>query len=108
MVTLEGRPVAQRDRAGVYGSTCASGLDDFAGISPAPDWIWGALWDLNPSTSHLGTCVATSHWTNRQRHKQYRGEHPETWNGVMLSVDSDCANGPMFGDLDRLIDSACL
>jgi hypothetical protein len=72
------------------------------------DWIWAAYYDSNPSTSHLGTCVATSHWTNHQRHKQYRGPHNEEWNNQTLSVDSDCANGPMFGVSDRLVDSACL
>lgn len=95
-------------KAGVYGSTCASGLDKFWGISPAPDWIWAAKWDNNPSTSSLGTCVATSHWTNHQRHKQYRGTHTETWNGQTLSVDSDCANGPMWAIHDGLYDSTCL
>lgn len=96
------------EKAGVYGSTCGSGLDKLWGLSPTPDWIWGALWDGNPSTSHLGTCVATTHWTTHQRHKQYAGSHNETWNGQTLNVDSDCANGPMFASSDQLRDSTCL
>lgn len=96
------------EKAGVYGSTCGSGLDKLWGLSPKPDWIWGALWDGNPSTSHLGTCVASTHWTSRQRHKQYAGGHNETWNGQTLNVDSDCANGPMFASSDQLRDSTCL
>jgi hypothetical protein len=99
---------APNQKAGVYGSTCASGLDNFVTINPAPDWIWGAKWDSDPSTSNLGTCVAASHWSFHQRHKQYRGPHNETWNGVTLNVDSDCANGPMYGVSNRLIDGTCL
>jgi hypothetical protein len=95
------------EKAGVYGSTCASGIDKLWGLSPALDWVWGAWWNGNPSTSNY-TCVSASHWTNHQRHKQYEGGHSETWNGVTMTVDSDCANGPMFGTIDRLIESDCL
>lgn len=95
-------------KAGVYGSTCGSGIDKFWGLSPALDWVWGANWNGNPSTANFGSCVNATHWTNHQRHKQYAGPHSETWNGTTMTVDSDCANGPMFGVFDRLIESACL
>jgi hypothetical protein len=86
-------PPAQK--AGVYGSTCASGLSALAGVSPRPDYITGAAWDGVKSTSTM-PCISSSSWTNHQRHKQYRGDHSETWNGVKATVDSDCSNGPVY------------
>ena len=79
--------------AGVYSSTCAGFIDQFASIARPPDFIEGAAWDGNPSTSEL-PCVSSSDWVNQQRHKQYQGAHNETWNGVTLNVDSTCSNGP--------------
>jgi hypothetical protein len=80
--------------AGVYGSTCASWLQSYAGGHPPPDFIWGASWDGNQSTSSM-PCVSPAGWASRQRLKQYTDGHHETWNGVMLNIDSDCADGPL-------------
>ncbi|MBO0870174.1 MAG: DUF1906 domain-containing protein [Micromonosporaceae bacterium] len=92
-------PVAQL--AGVYGSSCASALAAFASLNPAPDYIWAANWDNNPSTQSL-SCVSSGLWSNHQRHKQYAGGHNETWNGVTLNVDSDCSDGPVYPGPDSL------
>jgi hypothetical protein len=93
--------------AGVYSSTCSGFVDQFAGLSPAPDFIDGADWDENPSTSTM-SCVSASHWTHQQRHKQYQGGHNETWNGVTLNVDSDCADGPTVALASYHGNNACL
>jgi hypothetical protein len=85
--------VAPAQTAGVYSSSCSGHLDDYAAIAHPPDFIDGADWDGNPSTSAI-SCVSSSHWTQHQRHKQYQGGHNETWNGVTINVDSDCSNGP--------------
>lgn len=98
-VTQAHVPTAQK--SGVYGSTCGSGLANFATISPAPDFIDGASWDGIKSTRTM-PCVSSSSWTNRQRHKQYRGDHNETWNGVTISVDNDCSNAPVYPGPDEL------
>ncbi len=38
--------------------------------------------------------AAVSHyWTYDERHHQFTGSHNETWNGVTLNIDNDCANG---------------
>jgi hypothetical protein len=94
-------PPAQK--SGTYGSTCGSTLDSFASIARPPDFIWGAQFSSPPvpSTSSM-SCVNSGHWVFNQRHKQYRGTHNETYNGVTLSVDNDCANGPVFFLFDRL------
>jgi hypothetical protein len=63
--------------------------------------IDGAAWDGVKSTRSM-PCVGSGLWTNRQRHKQYRGDHNETWNGVTLSVDNDCSNGPVYPGPDEL------
>jgi hypothetical protein len=91
--------------AGVYGSTCASSLQTYAGGHPPPDFIWGASWDGNQATSAM-PCVSPSSWASHQRLKQYRGGHHETWNGVTLNIDSDCANGPL-APRGRSIDASC-
>lgn len=93
--------VAPAQRAGVYGSSCSSGLDSYASIGNVPDFIHGANWNGNRSTSDL-PCIPSYHWTQRQRHKQYQGGHNETWNGVTMNIDSDCSNGPVYPGPDAL------
>lgn len=80
--------------SGVYGSACNSYLNDFASMARPPRFIVPAQWDSNPSTSVL-SCVGGGYWTNHQRIKQYRGGHNETWGGVTINIDSQCANGPL-------------
>jgi hypothetical protein len=92
-VTQAHVPTAQK--SGVYGSACASGLSTFASLSPAPDFITGADWDNVKSVRSM-SCISSSSWTGSRRHKQYRGDHSETWNGVTISVDSDCSNAPTY------------
>jgi hypothetical protein len=89
--------------AGVYGSGCASHLVDFSVGSPPPDFIWGADWSGNGSTATIA-CVPAQAWVASQRLKQYVGGHPETWNGVTLNIDTDCANAtvaPTGGGTDN-------
>lgn len=86
--------VAPAQVSGVYGSACASFLSDFATLARPPQFIWAANWDNNPSTSTL-SCISGSYWANHQRLKQYQGDHNETWGGVTINIDSNCANGPV-------------
>jgi hypothetical protein len=96
--------VAPAQLAGVYGSSCGSGLSSYASIGNVPDFIHGANWNGTLSTSDLA-CVSSSYWTGRQRHKQYQGGHNETWNGVTMNIDSDCSNGPVYPGPDALTSS---
>lgn len=91
---------------GYYGSTCNPSLDNFATIARPPDFVWGANQNGNPSTSTF-SCVQPYYWTTSQRHKQYVGTHAETWGGVTLSIDTDCANGPMY-TIEWGTDTSCL
>jgi hypothetical protein len=80
---------------GVYGSTCSSNLDVLAGVSPVIDYIHGAQWNNNPDTTQM-QCVASSHWVNHQRLKQYTVNQDAGPQGVPgLIVDYDCGNGPV-------------
>jgi hypothetical protein len=85
---------APSQTAGVYGSSCNSYLNDFGTMARPPQFIVPAQWDNNPSTSAL-SCVSRGYFTKHQRIKQYRGDHNETWGGVTINIDSQCANGPL-------------
>lgn len=93
--------VAPAQAAGVYTSTCAGHLDDFATIANRPNFIDGADWDGVPSTGAL-SCVATNYWIHHQRHKQYQGGHNVTYNRVTLNVDSRCADAQVYGTSSRV------
>ncbi len=98
--------LAPAQKAGYYGSSCASDVDGMASANPVPDYINGANYSSGTSTSNI-PCVASYHWTQHQRLKQYRGSHYETWNGVTLKIDSNCANGPVAPSASGY-DAACL
>jgi len=89
--------LAPAQKSGTYGSACSSYIDDFASDGNPPDFIWPADWGNGMSTSTV-SCVSSSHWTSNQRHKQYAGGHNETYGGVTLNIDTDCANGPVYGN----------
>jgi hypothetical protein len=93
--------VAPAQTAGVYTSTCGGYLADFAQIKHPPDFADGAQWDNNPSTRSF-TCVSSTFWVYEQRHKQYRGGHNQTENGVTLNIDSRCAYGAVYGAATRI------
>lgn len=99
--------VAPAQVAGYYGSSCASAVDAMSTLANVPNYINGADWDGNPSTSDI-SCVPSTHWVYHQRLKQYRGGHNETWNGVTLNIDSNCANGPLAPSATSWNNQACL
>lgn len=81
---------------GIYGSTASSFLSDLT-TSPAPSFIWGALYETPPNSSTADLPpVPSGDWANNQRLKQYEGTHTETYGGVGLSIDNDNADGPMY------------
>jgi len=84
-----------RQVSGIYGSDCGSKLDNIAGIPRPPDFVWGAFYNGNPNPANL-VCLGSQQWSHHKRHKQYRGGHDETWNGVTLNVDNNGSDGPVF------------
>lgn len=92
--------------AGVYGSTCASRLNDLASLSPPPDNIWGG--DGSGSHTSTMTCVDNGYWVSNQRLKQYTAGHNETYGGVTIQIDNDCANGTLAPSFQYGTEPACL
>jgi hypothetical protein len=79
---------------GYYGSSCASADSEMWTINPRPSYLWGANYRRSAKVSRM-SCVAPDIWPHRL--KQYSGGSRVTENGVTLSVDKDCANGPVYG-----------
>jgi len=85
--------------SGVYGSSCASNISDFAAISDIPDAIWPAgggffSTEYDPNATIWGNrCVADDLWNNHQRIYQYTEGHQETWGRVSLTIDSNVIDG---------------
>jgi len=52
-----------------------------------PDVVWTARWDGVGSTSEK--LLTSTQWANRQRVKQYRGDHQETWGGARVNIDTN-------------------
>ncbi len=92
--------VAPAQKAGLYSSSCAGYLSDFRYIAHYPDFIDAADWDNSASVGGI-SCVPSNYWWNHQRHKQYRGGHNATYNGVTLNIDSRCSDGPVYGAASR-------
>jgi hypothetical protein len=85
--------------SGVYGSSCAANISDFATISDIPDAIWPAGGGFSSTqydqyaTVWGNRCVPDTLWNNHQRIYQYTSGHQETWGGVSLNIDSNVIDG---------------
>jgi hypothetical protein len=90
---------ASGNLAGVYGSSGASNLSDFAEIDNVPDAIWpagGGFWstEYSPSATVWGNdYLPDDLWNEHQRIYQYTAGHQETWGGVSLTIDCDVIDG---------------
>lgn len=85
-------------RAGVYGSSCGSAINDWAGIAHPPDDVWIAEWNDNTNVYGV-SCVNSGYWIYSQRHHQYHndGSTAESYGGVSFIVDRDCTEGHVAG-----------
>lgn len=77
--------------SGVY-SSASGAITDMARYYTSstwaiPDVVWTARWDGIASTSEK--VLTSRQWATRQRIKQYRGDHKETWGGVRINIDSN-------------------
>ncbi|MBA3946592.1 MAG: DUF1906 domain-containing protein [Herpetosiphonaceae bacterium] len=85
-------------RTGVYGSSCSSHPMDWTTFNPPPDDVWLASYPSPSPPSVLGLpCIGDGYWSQHQRHHQYTTTHDETYAGVTISIDSDCAEGVVAG-----------
>jgi photosystem II stability/assembly factor-like uncharacterized protein len=91
---------ARANKAGVYGSSCGSAINDFATLGSNPDAVWPANWLLPAQYRSNATvwgvaCLIDDHWYDHQRIRQYAGGHNETWGGIALTIDSNVIDGPV-------------
>ncbi len=104
---------ARGSKAGVYGSSCGSGINDFASISNVPDAIWPANWFTpyqyrSDATVWDVACLSNGIWGNHQRIRQYAGGHSETWGGVTLNIDSNVIDGIVASSLPTISEKSLL
>jgi photosystem II stability/assembly factor-like uncharacterized protein len=85
--------------SGVYGSPCGSAMSDYASSPNVPDAVWLAQWitpaRYRPSVSLNTSCVSNTLWANRQRMRQYAGDHREAWGNGVLTIDSNVIDAPV-------------
>lgn len=85
-------------QSGVY-SSGASGIADLVDRLGSgylhPDHIWIANWDGRRTADD--PYVPDDAWSDRQRIRQYRGGHDETWGGVTINVDNNYVEGGTVG-----------
>lgn len=93
------------NRAGVYGSACASYVSDWAALSAPPDDVWPAAWNYSSYNVYASVwnvpCVDNMYWVNHQRLRQYAGGHNEVWGGLTFNIDSNIADGHVAGTNGR-------
>jgi hypothetical protein len=94
-------------RAGVYGSSCASRPIDWVSLPNVPDDVWLAAANNRPSVRGL-PCLADGYWSYHQRLHQFTVGHDETYGGVRLFIDADCADGHVSPDAVAGVDTSCL
>jgi hypothetical protein len=94
-------------RAGVYGSSCASRPIDWVTLPNVPDDVWLAAANNRPSVRGL-PCLADGYWSYHQRLHQFTAGHDETYGGVRLFIDADCADGHVSPDAGGGVDTSCL
>jgi hypothetical protein len=97
----------------VYGAYASSGNPSYevqnwaSTVSPVPEFVWPADW-TNPNNDSAFNVYELSNndWVYTQRHHQYRGGHysnPNVTNGQQVWMDSDCSDGPAFGQHSAIV-----
>jgi uncharacterized protein YraI len=83
--------------SGVYANLSSGALDlsdtYTSTVYARPDALWIARYDGNSSLSGWSG-ISDSKWSVRQRAKQFRGDHLETYGGVTINIDTDNVNAP--------------
>jgi hypothetical protein len=77
--------------SGFYSSMNSGMADQVANYTAPgyvrPDYVDFARWDGVATVSDAA--IPSAYWTPHRRMKQYRGDHPETWGGVLINIDND-------------------
>ena len=85
-------------RAGAYGSSCGSAVNDWAYNATPPDDVWIAQWNGNTDV-YAVSCVNSGFWVYDQRHHQYTLNTPFPVSGEPNAVvNEDCSQGHVAGN----------
>jgi hypothetical protein len=89
---------AQGYLSGLYGNSNSAMADESTawGTSGQVDEIWFARWSGIPNTFN-DAYIANDRWPNHQRMHQYRGDHPETYGGVTINIDTNVIDARLVG-----------
>lgn len=91
--------VERMNELGMIGGVYSTGgpLSQFANLPNLPPVIWAAHWiypAYNPEATVWNVfSLSNELWKDRQRLRQYAGEHNETWGDVTLNIDSNVMDG---------------
>lgn len=91
--------VERMSELGMIGGVYSTGrpLSQFAALPNPPPVIWAAHWiypAYNPDATVWDVFgLSNDLWKERQRLRQYSGEHNETWGDVTLKIDSNVMDG---------------
>ncbi len=90
--------------SGVYGSA-GSMMTDLVGAETSPgftepDAIWNGHWD-GAAQVFGDPSIPDSLWASHQRIHQYRGDHTESYGGIVMNIDSDQSDGLFAGSDSR-------
>jgi hypothetical protein len=87
-------------RAGAYGSSLGSAVNDWAAIASPPDDIYFAEWNDQANVS--SQYINSGYWIYNQRHHQYHRDFilPSTGYGTVSgkNVNLDCSQGHVAGN----------
>ena len=91
--------------SGLYATSSNLNRAKIYNLNPPPDVVWIAEWlstpGYNPDVSPYGLRhLPDTHWSNRQRIRQYSGTLNETWGGVSISIDPNVSDGLMMAIVD--------
>jgi hypothetical protein len=97
-------------QSGGYGSPSGSFMTDWASLGSPPDHAWFTHWYTNTYdpdatvwyTTTNSTFLPDTLWPDRQRIKQYAGDHYESWGGIVMGIDSNVVDGGLTGVYARL------
>jgi hypothetical protein len=95
------------EKAAAYGSSCGSAVSDWW-TSTSLRNVWAADWNNVRDVFGLN-CVSDSIFDSgdKLRLHQYRGGHVETWAGVSINIDNDCARGKVTPEGHGVSDPIC-
>ena len=102
------RVQASASAAGLYALACTPPIARYADRSPILDAVWFAAWNRSTFDPEMtvwqisSSCLPPTLWAERQRIRQYAGDHTETWGEVTLPIDSNAVEG-IVADLSGVV-----